>query len=130
MIEPVTQEDKAWIEPLFNLNKAILGPFSVAWFRYWSSQNPRDKWVKIQGIAFAHFLEKKEDGSTLYEIAVNPEQKRKGHGRALIEYIPKPILLKTDFDNEESNQFYRALGFRLLGRKPGKKKTFNVWKYF
>lgn len=127
-IRSIRESDKAWVKPLFEKNKAILGPFDVAWHRYINSSNKREKWVVIPNIAFAHFLKKKNGENTLYEIAV--DEKKQGWGKKLLNYIGFPMELKTDKENEESNAFYKRCGFLLLGTKHSKsgEKEFNIWK--
>lgn len=54
------------------------------------------------------------------QIVVAPAARRRGVGRALLEGVGRPVRLKTDADNNHSNDFYRALGFTLAGRVPSR----------
>lgn len=129
-IRSVKKKDEKWVGELFSKNKKILGPFSMAWFRFWQSSNPREIWVVIENVAFAHYLVKKNGEKTLYEIAVSEEHKKKGIGKKLLDFIGYPMELKTDFDNVESNEFYKRSGFICVGKKKSNngKKEFNVYK--
>jgi ribosomal protein S18 acetylase RimI-like enzyme len=128
MIRTIRESDKVWVKPLFDSNQSILGPFDVAWYRYTTSKNRSEKWVVIEGEAFAHYLIKKNGERTLYEIAV--KSKGKGLGRILLNHIGYPMNLKTDADNAESNEFYRRCGFTCVGQKMSKsgEKTFNIYQ--
>lgn len=127
-IQSVEEKDREWIRNLFLENKDILGPFDLAWIRFWQNNNPREKWIKINKEAFAHYLIKKNGEKTLYEIAV--KNKGKGTGRKILNYIGFPMELKTDKNNKESNKFYISCGFICLGCKKSKnkKKEFNIYK--
>lgn len=127
-IRPIKPEDEQWVKKLFEANESILGGFGLTWYRFNQSTNPREKWVVIEGKAFAHYMVKKNGEVSLYEIAVG--EKKKGHGKRLLEYMGFPMELKTDKDNEESNAFYKKCGFICLGSKFSKngKKEFNIWK--
>ena len=129
MIRDITKEDESWIKPLFEKNSYILGPFGGVWAFFWQSTAKNEKWVCIEGIGFAHFRRKRNGIVTLYEIAVDENHKRKGYGKKLMDHMGYPMELKTDKDNEESNAFYKKLGFLLMGEKVSKKgnKTFNYW---
>ena len=128
MIRDVTKDDEAWVKKLFEDHQYILGPFGPTWHFYWKNNKPHERWVCIEGEAFAHYLNKKKGGVTLYEIAV--KTKRKGYGSQLMEHMGGPMELKTDADNEESNAFYLRLGFMCVGQKASNngKKIFNVYQ--
>ena len=129
-IEPVQDSDFEWIKPLFKLNEGILGSADMTLWRYQNGQK-KDQFVVIRPHAFAHFNRKKNGEVMLYEIAVDPKMKRQGLGKALLDYMGTPMLLKTDADNIESNAFYKKWGFVLLGSKFTKSgKKVNVWKLF
>lgn len=61
--------------------------------------------------------------ATLLEIAVNPEYRRRGHGRQLVENIatrvdPKELVVTTPADDERTHTFYRSVGFERDGLVP------------
>jgi N-acetylglutamate synthase-like GNAT family acetyltransferase len=85
-------------------------------------------------IGFANIWKRRrDDWITLMEICIDVDYRRCGAGRALITKIrhsnfDRPVRLKCPVDNE-SNEFYRALGFRMIRTEPaqGKKRALNVW---
>lgn len=135
-IRDITKQDEDWLKALFNKNSYILGGFGPTWYWYWRKKDnkesgwERDKWVCIENIAFAHYLERLDGTKTLHEIAVDDSQKCKGIGKILLQYIGYPMQLKTDANNFESNEFYRKAGYTFVGTKRSKngKKIFNLWK--
>jgi len=130
---PITKEDHEWVGDLLELNKKILGG-KLPLVRWARCHAKNDHWVAIGESAFAHFRAKRNGIVTLYEIAVAEDSKRKGMGRALIGYMRgpgpalRPIELKTDAENEESNAFYLGLGMKRVGQKKTKKgKVVNLY---
>ena len=49
------------------------------------------------------------------------------YAERMIEKLPKPIMLKCPVDNE-SNKFYKRVGFELIRVDEGKKRKLNVWE--
>lgn len=131
-IRNATAADEEWIVGLFDDNAQILGGAFIGkrmFFRWASSKNKKDKIVVVSGKAFAHYRNKKDGTKTLYEIAVHSSEKRKGIGTLLMNHIGRPVVLKTDRTNEESNAFYRALGLTLCGKTKTKSgKELNIWQ--
>ncbi len=130
-IEKAVLEDMEWVGKLFSANKKILGemaPTSV-FYRWFHGKNPREKFVVIRPFAFAHYLVRLDGIQTLYEIAVQEDQKRKGMGSSLLEFMGRPISLKTDATNDESNLFYRKLGFHCVSQiTGGSGKKLNIYQ--
>lgn len=85
-------------------------------------------------IGFANIWKRRrDDWLTLMEICVDQDYRRQGAGRALItklrhDNFDRPLRLKCPVDNE-SNKFYKALGFHLARREAAvdKKRALNVW---
>lgn len=115
-------EDQKWVAKLFDANKEILGKVGggTVFWRWLNGKNAREHWWVVPGVAFAHWLVKKDGTKCLYEIAVDKEHKRKGIGKKLLSIIGLPMELKTDAENAESNQFYKGLGFTKVGNKVAK----------
>jgi len=118
-IRKAIKKDKDWILEIFSLNKVILGGKgygSLQWKRFWENNKPNENWIVIEKIAFCHYLCRYRDRvNVIYEIATHDNYKRKGYGKKLIKHIGKPIELKTDYDNIESNNFYKSIGFKENG---------------
>lgn len=134
LIESATPDDKTWVGGLFGREAAILGrDFGSIWWRYWQQADrpePPERWVVIRPWAFAHYRLRRDAVRTLYEIAVSADKRRQGFGAALIEFIGRPLQLKTNFDDIQSNGFYRSLGFQLvatIASKTQQRKRFNVY---
>jgi N-acetylglutamate synthase-like GNAT family acetyltransferase len=85
-------------------------------------------------IGFANIWKRqRDDWLTLMEICVDQDYRRRGAGRALItkirhENFDRPVRLKCPVDNE-SNEFYRALGFTRSQRIAATetKRALNQW---
>lgn len=77
--------------------------------------------------AFCHYHTRRDGVTTIYEICVPAEARGQGLGRQLIERLPRPVRLKCPVTNE-SNGFYRRLGFVLVETVPGKKRELNIWR--
>ena len=129
-INLISTSDRSWVEGIWKKNKGIFMPFEMVWKRYWEAYPSNERWVGVNGLAFAHYRKKKNKEKTLYEIAV--KEKRSGLGSKLIDYIGYPMLLSTDLNNVESNNFYIKKGFILIARKQSRngKKTLNCYKRF
>lgn len=135
-IRSVIYEDKDWIIDIFSQNKVILGGKgygALQWKRFWENAKENERWIVIEGVAFCHYLIRKRDNvRVIYEIATHNEHKKQGYGKQLVEYIGDPIELKTDYDSEESNTFYKKIGFVPLGvsytKSKDRKKMMNYKK--
>ena len=134
-IRLASKEDKEWVLEIFSENKVILGGKgygNLQWKRYWDNFQEKDneRWIVIESKAFVHYLIRKRDGvKVVYEIATKNEHKKKGFGKMLIEFIGEPIELKTDYDSEESNSFYKKIGFVPLGVSYTKSKNKKMMNY-
>lgn len=127
-IRPVREEDRQWLAPIFKETKHILGNIGLSLYRCLQGTSEREFFLVIEGVGFVHFLVKQNGQRTLYNIGVASEHKRKGYGRTLLAQVGLPVDLKTDADNPESNAFYRALGFSLVGTKLTKSgKPVNIY---
>lgn len=66
--------------------------------------------------------------STVYDVAVLPEAKGRGHGKKLVEHVLKTsphkcVRLNVDCTNQEALDFYCRMGFKKVGEGAwGKKK--------
>lgn len=128
--------DDAWaVEAIWRPEERWLGSGKLAWKRYWANRSDREHWllasVRHTGdvMGFVHYRIRRDGGKTIYEIAVAKEARRMGIATALLDAVGVPVRLKTNAGNRESNAFYRASGFRLMGVTLTKKgKPMNVWE--
>jgi len=132
-IRDITKGDEKWVKEIFEKHAYTLGPFGMAWYRYWQlkEENPKagELWVGIENIAFCHYRVRRNKRRTIYEIAVVDGYKGQGIGKAILNYVGYPIDLKTDIDNPISNGFYNKYGFKLTGTGQSKNgsKKFNYY---
>lgn len=70
-------------------------------------------------IGFINFHRRMDGVTTLHEIGVEKGHRQLGVGKALMSVMDRPILLKVTQDNP-ANDFYKRLGFRLVGTQEGK----------
>ena len=121
-----TKQDLPWVLSLFAENSDILGnPF---WLK--SSYRERGhRLIVVREKGFAHYRVGEDGARTLKEIAVSKSHKKQGIGKAMMDTIGRPITLKTDADNDESNIFYKACGLLLVGCvKARSGKLMNVYQ--
>lgn len=77
--------------------------------------------------AFCNYRCRRRDGvCVIYEIAVPLAFQRRGIASQFIAALPRPVRLKCTVDNP-ANEFYRAIGFKLLGQEAGRRRALNVW---
>jgi ribosomal protein S18 acetylase RimI-like enzyme len=88
-------------------------------------------------VGFAEYRHRRDDQTTLYNIAIVPKYRRLGVGRNLINSLvaearernKRFISLKCPEDLA-ANQFYEALGFQLHEIEPGKQRRLKIWRWF
>lgn len=79
-------------------------------------------------MAFCNYNVRKKDGVlVIYEICVDATYRSNGIAKRMIKKLPKPIVAKCPIDNE-SNKFYKKLGFKLMKVDEGRKRKLNVWE--
>jgi N-acetylglutamate synthase-like GNAT family acetyltransferase len=85
-------------------------------------------------IGFVEYHHREDKQTTLYHIAVIPNYRRKGIGRALVDALrseakllgKRKILLKCPIDLP-ANGFYSRLGFQSVRKEEGKARNLHVW---
>lgn len=93
--------------------------------------------IVIENIGFVNFHHRKDNQTTIYEIAVSKEYQRQGYGRLLffkvlcsaIENNKNFIQLKCTFDNVNAHKFYELIGFKKVGEEQGKKRMLFIYRY-
>ena len=87
-------------------------------------------------IGFVEYRHRKDEQTTLYNIAVMSEYRNSGVGRKLVERLKAEsqerkktyILLKCPEDLP-ANKFYSIIGFHLYETEPGKHRKLNIWRW-
>ena len=100
-------------------------------------QLAKNEIIFIENIGFISFHFRKDNQSTIYEIAISREHQRKKYGTLLfrkllikaIEKGKKFIKLKVPEDNENAFKFYESLNFKFIKIEEGKKRKLHVYQY-
>jgi len=74
-------------------------------------------------------VRKKDKTLVIYEIAVDEDYRGRGIAREMITsllQICDRITLKCPVDND-SNYFYKKIGFKLIGVEKGRKRKLFIW---
>lgn len=78
-------------------------------------------------IGFCNYNKRNDGVNIIYEICNDFKYRGNGIAKAMIEKIERPIQLKCPIDNE-SNNFYKHYGFKLIEIEDGKKRKLNIWR--
>lgn len=86
-------------------------------------------------VGFVDFHHRRDEQTTLYHIAVEPDKRRAGIGRALVEALvddarehgKSHVQLKCPQDLP-ANTFYRRLGFSHVDTQTGNQRPLSVWQ--
>ena len=128
-VRAAVKQDEDFIKKLHKQHKKHIGGFNLFWIWDDYINKNKYKYVVIDNGGFMRYgYSKKYNAYVLYEIGVEIENTQKGVGRKLFEYLPKPLMLKCNLDNEVGNKFYEAMGMTLAGKtqtKAGVKQ--NIW---
>jgi ribosomal protein S18 acetylase RimI-like enzyme len=87
-------------------------------------------------VGFVEYRHRRDEQTTLYNIAVFPEYRRLGVGRKLVQSLvneakernKRYISLKCPEDLT-ANEFYEILGFQLQVIEPGKHRRLKIWQW-
>lgn len=77
-------------------------------------------------VGFVNWHRRKDNRSTIYELAVDKKHHKLGVGKRLIYSVPCPIRLKVTQSNENARCFYEHLGFNTLWWEDGRKQRLCV----
>lgn len=123
---------KDFIKEIYKQEKKHLGSFNLyqSWDKYLLGQSPY-KFFVIEEVGFMRYgFSKKYKSYLLQEIGIKEEHKKKGYAKILLNAIPKPLMLKCNFDNDAGNFFYEKCGMTKVGKtqtKNGVKQ--NIWAW-
>lgn len=86
-------------------------------------------------VGFVEYRHRQDTQTTLYHIAVKPEYRHQGVGRALIKALQAEaqsrgkhkIYLKCPQDLP-ANRFYRQLGYQLISKETDRKRSLVIWE--
>lgn len=100
-------------------------------------QLAKNELIVLENIGFINFHHRKDNQTTIYEIAVTKEYHRQGYGKLLffkvlcsaIDNNKTFIQLKVTFDNLNAQSFYQKIGFKKVGEEQGKKRRLFVYRY-
>lgn len=83
---------------------------------------------KIVGLC--NFHKTKKGYTTIYEIVVEKEYRRKGYRKTMIQYLRdnKHLLRLKCPTEQEANKFYEKIGFKKVATVKGKKRPLNIWR--
>jgi len=118
IIRKFSRSDEAWIKPIW-IQGEKMGAFGAFFFMWSGLVQGRPKGVDAvvcQGKGFMRFVNK-NGVCEVKEIIVAESARRQGVGRALLEELPRPIVLETNEWNESSLLFYKSLGFQQKGSR-------------
>jgi ribosomal protein S18 acetylase RimI-like enzyme len=122
------EEDIPAIKQIANNYKNELGYVMIPALKRAIIKN--ELWVATMGqqiVGFVNWYLRRDSWATVYEIAVLPERKRMGIGKALLDAIPYPIQLKCTIDNP-ANKFYEQIGMQFIERQNGRKRQLNLYR--
>lgn len=129
-VEPAVLADRAWIVRVGRQGEdyGLWGDVGRLFWRHTIADRHVDHWDVIRPYAWVHWRLREDGWRTLYEIMTDEAYRGLGYGRALVEHIGAPCMVKADRDNKTANAFYKALGFRLVDATASRKgKWLNVW---
>jgi len=129
-IRKAIRSDKDYIKKLHKQHAKHIGSFNLyqVWDKY-LTEKTNYVYVIIDNMGFMRYgYSKKYNSYVLHEIAVDNECKQIGVGRMLYDYLPKPIMIKCNKDNEIGNKFYLKMNMTKAGVTKTKKGVEqNIW---
>ena len=131
-IQKATNNHKEFIKEIYKQEKKHLGSFNLyqSWDKYITKESPY-KFFVLDGIGFMRYgYSKKYKSYLLQEIGIKEEHKKKGYAKILLNAIPKPLMLKCNFDNDAGNAFYERCGMTKVGKTSTKSGVEqNIWAW-
>ena len=130
-IDKAVLEDAPWLDKLLKANQRAFGSLGgkELFWRLALPGNANEHVLVIRPVAFVHYRRNRTGLRVVYEIAVDDKSKQRGLGSALMAAVGRPVMLRTDKDNEEANNFYKRIGLVVVGvayKRDGRK--LNVYQ--
>lgn len=74
-------------------------------------------------VGFLRFHKRRDNLTTIYDLAISPDYRRQGIASRLIHYLDAPLRVKTTEENGSALALYKRLGFIGRGIISGKKRN-------
>lgn len=89
----------------------------------------------VRTVGFAHFRNRRDGVTKIYQVCVDQGRRRRGYGRKLLGSIEnlaratgqKAIILSCP-EGLTANRFYRRCGYAVERVEPGKVRRLVVWR--
>lgn len=89
----------------------------------------------VDMLGFVHFHHRRDEQTTLYNIVVDPEHRRRGVGKRLLESLvnecrerEKSFILLRCPEDLAANKFYERSGCTIIGTEASKRRRLIVWR--
>lgn len=135
VIISATKKHEAVIKQIYKECKSELGSFNLyqCWDKYLTNDsNERFHVITTWSVIVIGFVRwnfsKKYGSYVVKDVGVLKEFRGKGVGKDLLQYVPTPVMLKCNEDNEDGNNFYESMGMVKAGMtatKAGKAQV--IW---
>lgn len=86
-------------------------------------------------IGFVEYRHRRDHQTTLYNIVIHPDYRRKGFGYKLVKELEKEARLKEKSVVQLkcpvdllANSFYERIGYQKVNIEPGKSRQLNIWQ--
>jgi ribosomal protein S18 acetylase RimI-like enzyme len=127
VVRDLTDADLAWFRATWRKCEAQLGELGTTggplFHWYLTGKLPGHRFSGVEPYAFVHWRLRRDGWRRIYDMGVDPEARGRGLGRALLEFVGLPCRLSTSADNDISNGFYRAMGFRKMAVELARRGT-------
>lgn len=121
--------DEHFIKQIYKECNKELGSFNL--FYVWDEYITQGKgnFDVIRPFAFVRWGYSKKYGAyVLNDIGVLKSARGSGYGEALLKFVPTPMVLKCNCDNQAGNEFYLRMGMIFGGTTKTKSgKPQNIW---
>jgi N-acetylglutamate synthase-like GNAT family acetyltransferase len=134
MIRKASLSDLDAIKHIADTNKDTIGfvmrpALQMALAKHWLLVAEQEGRI----IGFCNYRHCRNGQTTIYELCVSEQYRRQGIGRALVEAVAGECVSYIQLKAVATilaNDFYKHLGFVLVGQEQGRKRPLNVWRYY